>query len=362
MIIVLILEKQKTVALFTKIITKHGRLKMKKLKKEFWALLLCVILSITMWGCGEDDKKGPCLGSNENVIIGDPFYYGYLGEDAGPDSVARNQINNCGWTIYQNHNGGSGDTLAIENNGVILVWAWNELSGMTLTSGWTGKTDQGIGIGSSLTDFLTAYPNARRYLFYPEKKFYTFKNDEYTLVAFDKTNQLWGIGIGFDHLHHFDDWDDNDDTNLVDLSSYTVNFPGTWYDTFDNYTNEKIYIMSPPSRYNYDYELDANSQIRSTIILEALSLPSICFNSASLEPYKYIMPDTGWSGKICDSESISKEVIIKTYFDSTSGDWRFGKILLIVSNNDGLTGQYKLSVECPDGVDDGYFNSFCNIE
>ena len=45
-----------------------------------------------------------------------------------------------------------------EGQGIILVWAWNDIKGVTLREGWTGVTDRDIGIRSMLQEFLEVYP------------------------------------------------------------------------------------------------------------------------------------------------------------------------------------------------------------
>jgi hypothetical protein len=81
-------------------------------------------------------------------------------DDFGWDECARKLISKCGWHVYGGHNGGSGDTLqvATQNEGVILIWAWNNLEWIILKAGWTGTTAEGIGIGATLEEFLAVYP------------------------------------------------------------------------------------------------------------------------------------------------------------------------------------------------------------
>ncbi len=78
------------------------------------------------------------------------------------DSYARQMLIACdGWSIYDGHDGGIGDTLEIAscNDGVVLVWMGDRFSGFNLSQGWTGKTSTGIAIGSSYADFIQAYPD-----------------------------------------------------------------------------------------------------------------------------------------------------------------------------------------------------------
>lgn len=80
---------------------------------------------------------------------------------AGSDATARRLVTECGWQIYAGHNGGIGDTLqvgACGDHGVVLAWAFNEFHACRLAEGWQGKTEEGIGFGASVAEFLAAYP------------------------------------------------------------------------------------------------------------------------------------------------------------------------------------------------------------
>lgn len=88
--------------------------------------------------------------------------YGELSMQSGKDdSYAWQILEECpGWSIYDGHRGGTGDTLEIVScdGGVVLEWAFNEFWSVHLSEGWTGKTSAGMTLGSSYEDFIQAYP------------------------------------------------------------------------------------------------------------------------------------------------------------------------------------------------------------
>ncbi len=78
-----------------------------------------------------------------------------------PDAYAWQMIDECpGWGIYQGHQGGIGDTLEISscNDGLVLVWAYGYFSHISVSEGWTGKTDTDLAIGTSYDVFIATYP------------------------------------------------------------------------------------------------------------------------------------------------------------------------------------------------------------
>jgi len=50
------------------------------------------------------------------------------------------------------------ECLPSDEEGVVLVWAYNSFYGFRVRQGWTGTTSEGIGIGSALQEFLNTYP------------------------------------------------------------------------------------------------------------------------------------------------------------------------------------------------------------
>ncbi len=71
-----------------------------------------------------------------------------------------------GFEYYEGHRGGSGDTLEIINweAGIYLKWAYNRLYAVNVWEGWRGEiAETGIHLGSTLEEFMAAYPAAVPY-------------------------------------------------------------------------------------------------------------------------------------------------------------------------------------------------------
>lgn len=144
-----------------------------KTKRISFLLLVFTMMVSVLAGCGrEKDDDGhasascpnfycPTAGENTNFNN-----YGRLEIDNfGNDSCARKLVDECGWHVYNGHNGGYGDTLEVAPSGeqVVLRWAWNNFSWMYFFSGWTGTTSQGIRMGSTLSEVQAAYPGLTYY-------------------------------------------------------------------------------------------------------------------------------------------------------------------------------------------------------
>ncbi len=89
--------------------------------------------------------------------------YGEIGtvNDWG-DAYAYKMLDECpGWSIFEGHAGGTGDTLQISScdDGVVLIWAYEWFTSIHVSQGWTGTTSTQIAIGSSYQDFVQAYPD-----------------------------------------------------------------------------------------------------------------------------------------------------------------------------------------------------------
>jgi len=78
------------------------------------------------------------------------------------DAYAHKMLDECpGWSIFEGHAGGIGDTLEIAScdDGLVLRWAYESFTSIQLSQGWTGTTNTQIVIGSSYQDFVQAYPD-----------------------------------------------------------------------------------------------------------------------------------------------------------------------------------------------------------
>ena len=124
-----------------------------------WNFILLAVLNLMSCGGGNESTASfdcPTVSDNVSWLSYGQFTF----QQSGDDSTARDIIANCDWHVYNNHNGGEGDTLQIAspNEEVILVWAFNEFRAYKLSPGWTGQTENGIKIGNTITDLYAQYP------------------------------------------------------------------------------------------------------------------------------------------------------------------------------------------------------------
>ena len=128
-------------------------------------LIISILFLFFIFGCGGETYCPPCDAtlawwkdgnkwkkSYGEAEADDPDYY--------PDEKAWDIVDECGWSIYGGHDGGLGDTLQITscNKGVVLIWSYNQYSGILVKECWTGSTSKGVRLGASLEDFLVIYP------------------------------------------------------------------------------------------------------------------------------------------------------------------------------------------------------------
>jgi len=121
--------------------------------------ILLAVLFLLIIGCGKDNDFN-CPSCDENITWNS--YGDFEFEESGDDSTGWKLESKCGWSVYNGHQGGYGDTLELSscgNNGVIFVWAYQTFHAFRVSEGWNGKTDKGIGIGDSLNVFLANYPD-----------------------------------------------------------------------------------------------------------------------------------------------------------------------------------------------------------
>lgn len=105
-------------------------------------------------------------------------------------------IGDCGWTIYNHHDGGIGDTYEVTscNQGVILKWAYKVFREATVQEGWYGCTDKGIRIGDSFTTVYEAYPNLK--LWAEDANLYQIDEATYRIqMTFDASSTLKKVYI-----------------------------------------------------------------------------------------------------------------------------------------------------------------------
>lgn len=105
-------------------------------------LLAALILTLTLLSaCGGGGDNCP---SCHDDARGDG-YGGLVFGSAGDDSNARDLKDECGFDIYNNHNGGGGDTLEIAGcysggtPGLVLAWAYQSFSSYRICNpGYSG--------------------------------------------------------------------------------------------------------------------------------------------------------------------------------------------------------------------------------
>lgn len=115
-------------------------------------------------GCPAEARPSDNLRAIDNL---------YFNEDCASIGSYRIDMHDADWLVehpgfeyYEGHRGGSGDTLEIINReaGIYLQWASNRLQSIDVFEGWPGEiTGTGIKLGSTLEEFLTAYPVAIPY-------------------------------------------------------------------------------------------------------------------------------------------------------------------------------------------------------
>ena|ERR1022692_1706328 len=118
------------------------------------SILLVVSTISLMPACGNFG----CPSLNDNVTW---MSYGHFNfGSAGDDGTARNCVLHCGWSVFEGHNGGFGDTLQVASSSaaVVFAWAYNNFAGFRVTQGWTGETDRGAKLGDTLGKFQGLYP------------------------------------------------------------------------------------------------------------------------------------------------------------------------------------------------------------
>jgi len=77
--------------------------------------------------------------------------------------------------------------------GVVLVWAIQNFYGFRVREGWTGSTNDGIRIGSTLQEFLSVYD----YFEEQDSGSYTYEEDDANVRAtFDQNNELEELMVG----------------------------------------------------------------------------------------------------------------------------------------------------------------------
>ncbi len=328
-----------------------------------------VVLIVLLFGCGgkEEDNGKKYVNVNayvdtaETVKILKPYAYGPFFEGTGTDDDAWRQVNERGWSIYREHRGNYSDTLQITKGGVILIWAYNEFNGFTLTDGWAGATEKGIRIGSSLQEFLNAYQEAIRDILIPEARVYTIKDNREIEAVFDEKGTLRFLNAGYGQKHIYPSGEPLHDTSWLDLGMYGLGLPGSWQESIDIPGYTKVYIMEIPDRYYNQSGIKETDRIRIGIKVVSQGLQPFCVDIIHLDSF---IKELSRDGELCANNSLDRIGVFSPYYDEFNKKWKFGKLAVTVRGEFfGAIGNYELSLECPSGVNnDNNQRSFCVIE
>ena len=148
-------------------------------------------------GCPVDDdntQASNCPSVSDNITW---YSYGdFELENAGRDPSARRIVSECGWHVYNGHNGGYGDTLQVASPGeeVIFVWAYNTFYGFMLNEGWKGSTGKGAMMGDHISDFYGIHPE---FSYRSQNHAKYTNNDTSVSVYFDDNDFLEKIYVGY---------------------------------------------------------------------------------------------------------------------------------------------------------------------
>ncbi len=127
------------------------------MKMTMLALFFSVIITT---GClfEEDEPLSNCPSIGDNITWNS--YGSFELNNEGRDSSARRIVSECGWHVYNGHNGGYGGTLQIASPGeeVIFVWAYNSFYGFMLNNGWKGSTHNGAMMHDHVSNFYGLHP------------------------------------------------------------------------------------------------------------------------------------------------------------------------------------------------------------
>lgn len=175
------------------------------MRKKISCILVLLFLISIVSSCKyekDDDDGMYCPSCNEdvtwdsygNLFIGDP--------SLSPDARGWDLLKySCGWHTNGISEGGEGMQLWFycENEGVILIWAFNEFWGIILYENWGGQTAEGIRMGDSKQKFLKTYPRFK----YWRDNYYLYEREcprkaggiAYILAEFDEEDRLICLDI-----------------------------------------------------------------------------------------------------------------------------------------------------------------------
>lgn len=327
---------------------------------KFVLVILLVLLTSVLGGCAGEEEEGEnntygyepqCIDYNLPTIIDGEISFGGLElGNAGNDRTAWYQVENCGWTIHEGHEGGTGDTLEITDGRVILVWAWNIFLEFTLTNRWSGQTAKGIKIGDGLDAFLDAYPEAFRDIYHPEGRIYQTSDYDYSSALFNGRGKIYEINTGYSYVS------EGDPGYIQNYTNFTYeDFPGTWLQQTDTPGFAKIHKIKVPYWFDDNEENEEGDYIKFAIDITSNDFSQICLDTLLSLNEEEITRDG-----VCEEGHISQEVILEAEYTSTYEDWVFPILYLMVYSNPGIYGDYELSIQCPGGIiENSYGSTFC---
>lgn len=158
--------------------------------------LLGIIVAFGLWGCGNSPTSPseiPFQCPAEDSTLSWTAFGGYQFQNAGYDD--RRFVTSCGWHIYQDHEGGTGDTFEIEspNQAVQMVWAYGKFRSITVTKKWTGATAKGARMGDTKDGFKLLYPEFT----YGGVDTLVYRSTYSVFADFDSKKKLYRISVSF---------------------------------------------------------------------------------------------------------------------------------------------------------------------
>lgn len=166
-------------------------------------ILFFLVITITIASCSYQNNYKKrimpgCPSIDDNVTW--QSYGAFKLMEAGQNHIARQIVSECGWHIFDEHNGKNGDTLQITSpdEEVVLVWVDNTFYGFVLNEGWMGATHKGVGMYEHNSNFYKLHPE------FLDKNYSlsTYEHESIFVSAyFSKRNFLEKIYVG----HFFKD-------------------------------------------------------------------------------------------------------------------------------------------------------------
>lgn len=161
-------------------------------------ILFFLVITIAITSCSytHNYKKKTmpsCPSIDDNVTW--QSYGAFKLMEAGQNHIARQIVLECGWHIFDGHDGKDGNTIQIasQDEEVILIWEYDTFYGFILNEGWMGATHKGAGMYEHNSNFYKLHSEFRG-------KNYSLSTYEYKNIFvsayFSKRNFLEKIYVG----------------------------------------------------------------------------------------------------------------------------------------------------------------------